>query len=80
MNAPANINPSKTVQSILARDTIAELALDLSALAEIVANNATRASLPRLEKAIHGLRAGVLLIGQTFREAEAAEQTGVANG
>lgn len=72
-------HPAKTTQSILARDAIAELALDLCAIAELVADNAPRASLPTLEKAIHGLRAGVLMIGQTFREAEAAEQSGAGH-
>lgn len=67
-------HPAKTTQSILARDAIAELALDVRALAELVADNAPRASLSTLEKAIHGLRAGVLMIGKTFREAEAAEK------
>jgi hypothetical protein len=71
-------HPAKTEQSIIARDAIAELALDLSALAEIVADHAPRASLPALEKAIHGLRDGVLMIGQTFREAEAAEKSEAA--
>ena len=80
MTAHPHPHPAKTAQSVLARDAIAELALDLSALAEIVADHAPRASLPVLEKAIHGLRAGVLMIGQTFREAEAAEQSGGASG
>lgn len=64
----------KSVTSILARDTIAELALDLAVTAEVVADFAPRAGLPTLENAIHALRASVLMIGQTFREAEAAER------
>lgn len=66
-------DPAKSVVSILARDTIAELALDLAAIAEIVADHAPRATLPAIERAILALRAAVLMIGQTFREAEAAE-------
>lgn len=67
-------HPTKSVASILARDAIAELALDLAATAEIVADHAPRSTLPTIERAIHALRAAVLMIGQTFREAEAAEK------
>jgi hypothetical protein len=74
MTMPPNHPPAKSVPTILARDTIAELALDLAATAEILADHAPRATLPTLEKAIHALRAAVLMIGQTFREAEAAEK------
>lgn len=77
MSAPVLVSSPKTATSILARDTLAEMALDLAVTAEIVADSAPRASLPALEKAIHALRSGVLLIGMTFREAEAAEKSEV---
>lgn len=78
MNAPLVLSRSKNAASILSRDAIAELASDLAVTAEIVADCAPRASLPALEKAIHSLRSGILLIGITFREAEAAEKSGAA--
>lgn len=78
MTAPMLPHPSKTVASILARDALAELALDLAATAEILAEHAPRASLPTLEQTIHALRAGVLLIGKTFRDAEDAEKSEAA--
>ncbi len=78
MSAPTVVHRSKCAASILSRDAIAELASDLAATAEIVADYAPRSSLASLEKAIHALRSGVLLIGMTFREAEAAEKSEAA--
>jgi hypothetical protein len=71
---PVISRPSRRqVASVLARDALAEMALDLAVTAEAIADYAPRASLPMLEKSIFALRAGVLQIGMTLREAQAAE-------
>ncbi len=76
MNDSVFNRPPRTisVEALVARDALAEMALDLSMTAEIVADHASRASLDPLEQTIRALRAGVLSIGMTFREIEAAEK------
>lgn len=63
----------KSAAAVLARDAIASMADEVALLADTVADYARSASLPRIELAILALRAGVLELGLTYKEAAAAE-------
>lgn len=75
MNAPVIVGSRRTVAAIVGRDALAELALDLSAFAQVLASEAPRASAASLQTCIGSVREIVAGMGETLKtvvEAEAA--------